>query len=190
MPIDDQILLWYLSAEAGIRLWNGPLPKWVGNHRGHQKKPRLCACTIREAEWPSERQSPTAPNRPALFNSHIPKACNILRQKPLKRKGKTTLSFLAAYAAVLWASPPEDHGVLVTPFHLLLGNVPLSTLLNIHSPISSTQHKSAPLAPHPTAPMAPGPPVPSKWQHHFPSWTVSHFKWKPPQEWPLRSHPA
>ena len=27
---------------------------------------------------------------------------------------------------------PKDCGVLVTPFHVLLGNAPLSTLLNIH----------------------------------------------------------
>ena len=46
-------------------------------------------------------------------------------------EGKDCLSFFATCGAALWASPPKDHGVLMTPFHLLLGNVPLSTLLNI-----------------------------------------------------------
>ena len=67
-------------------------------------------------------------------------------------EGKDHLSFLAACGAALWASHPKDCGVLVNPFHLLLGNMPLSTLLNICPLVSSAWHKSAPPVPHPTTP--------------------------------------
>ena len=50
----------------------------------------------------------------------------------IKKEGKYCLSFLTACGADLWASSLKDHRVLVTPFHLLLGNAPLSTLLIIH----------------------------------------------------------
>ena len=114
------------------------------------------------AQWPSGRQSPVVPNRPTLFNSHMPKACNVLRWKPLKRKGKTA-SPSSLPVVQPYGPAPQRPWVLVTPLHLLLGNVPLSTLLNIHPPVPAAQHQSAPLAPHPTAPMAPGPSAPSKW---------------------------
>ena len=57
-----------------------------------------------------------------------------LEMEAIGEEGKDCLSFLTACEAALWASPPKAHGVLVTPFHLLLGNTPLSTLLYMCSP--------------------------------------------------------
>ena len=84
---------------------------------------------------------------------------------------KDCLSFLAAYGAALLASCPKDCRVLVTPFHLLLWNMPLSTLLNIPP---SIYHSTwiFPTGSSFSAPIAPGPSAPSKWQHPSPIQTV------------------
>ena len=43
--------------------------------------------------------------------------------------GKTASPPSLPVEQALQASPPEAHGVLMTPFHLFSGNVPLATLL-------------------------------------------------------------
>ena len=69
---------------------------------------------------------------------------------------------------------PKDHGVLVTPFHLLLGNMPLSPLLNIPPSIfclTQTCPTSSSYCPHGTWAL-----IPIQMVTLLPSWTVS-----PPQ---------
>ena len=129
------------------------------------------------------------PNRPTPFNSHMPRACNILRSGSHRRGGERLPLLPHCLQGSPSGQPPQRLWGFGDPLHLLLGNVPLSTLLNI-PPVSSTQHESAPQTPHPTAPMAPGPSAPSKQQHPSPARLYPHLNWKPPQEWPLRSHPT
>ena len=54
-----------------------------------------------------------------------------LEIEAIEEDGKDCLSFLIACGTALLTSPPEAHGVLMTPFHLLMGNVPLANLLNV-----------------------------------------------------------
>ena len=49
----------------------------------------------------------------------------------MEEEGRACLSFLAACGMALQACPMEAHGVLMGPLHLLMGNMPLATLLNI-----------------------------------------------------------
>ena len=94
----------------------------------------------------------------------------------------------------LWGSPmgqpPQSPWVLVTPFHLLLGNAPLSTLLNI-PPQYLPLDRNLPywflillplwhlgLQPYPNG------------NTHPPAGMYPHPNWKPPQEWALRNHPT
>ena len=83
-----------------------------------------CSMAIRKVESHSAKQAHS------IQQSHA-KGMQHLEMEAIGEEGKDHLSFLTACGAALWASHPKDHGVLVTPFHLLLGNVPLSTLLNI-----------------------------------------------------------
>ena len=83
------------------------------------------------------------------------------------------LAFLTACSAALRAGPPKGHGIMVTPYHLLLGNAPMSTLLNIPPGVSPPEWESAPQTPPSTAPAATGPSSQSKWWHHLPDWVGS-----------------
>ena len=86
--------------------------------------------------------------------------------------------------------PPKAHWVLMTPFHLLMGNVALPTLLNVppgHPPPdmnlpyqSLTLLPTWHLGPHPD-PNDSTPPT---------AMLYPHLDQKPPPEWPLRSHPT
>ena len=101
----------------------------------------------------SGRQSPMVPNRPTPSNYCM----QHLEMEAIEEEGKDCLSFLIACGTALQASPPGAHGVLMTPFHLLMGNAPLATLLNISPWVFSTPHESTLLVPHSTTPVAPGP---------------------------------
>ena len=57
---------------------------------------------------------------------------------------------------------------MVSPFHLLLGNAPTSTLLSIPLGVSPPEKEPAPQTPPFTAPAATGPSPQSKWQHNLP----------------------
>ena len=83
-----------------------------------------CSTAIRKAESHGAKQAWS------IKQSHA-KGMQCLEMESIGEEGKDHLSFLTACGAALWASHPKDCGVLVTPFHLLLGNTPLSTLLNI-----------------------------------------------------------
>ena len=59
---------------------------------------------------------------------------------------------------------------MVTPYHLLLGNAPTSTLLSIPPGVSPPEWESASWNPPFTAPAATGPSLWSKQQYHSPDW--------------------
>ena len=54
-----------------------------------------------------------------------------LEAEAIEEEKRDWLTFLTTCSTALMASPPEAHGIRVTPFHLLLGNAPTSTLLSI-----------------------------------------------------------
>ena len=53
------------------------------------------------------------------------------------------LAFLATCGTTITASPPEAHGIMVTPFHLLLGNALMSALLSIPPGVFPLQQEPA-----------------------------------------------
>ena len=59
---------------------------------------------------------------------------------------------------------------MVTPFHLLLGNAPVPTLLSIPPGVSPLQQEPAPQTPPSSAPIAPGPSPQSKQWYKSPNW--------------------
>ena len=67
---------------------------------------------------------------PSIQQSHA-EGMQHLEAEAIKKEGKDHLSFLATCGAAIWVSPQRPWG-FGDPFHLLLGNVPLYTLLNIH----------------------------------------------------------
>ena len=78
------------------------------------------------------------------------------------------LAFLDACSSALEASSPEAHGILVTPFHLLLGNAPTSALLSIPPGVHPLQLEATPQTPPVSTTRIPEPSPQSKWQHHLP----------------------
>ena len=61
----------------------------------------------------------------------------------------------------------------MAPLHLLMENMPLATLLNIPSQVSSTREEPTLVASHATTPAAPGPSLGTKQCHHLPDQVVS-----------------
>ena len=83
-----------------------------------------CSTAIREAEsWGTSQAH-------SIQQSHA-KDIQCLEAEAIEEEKRDCLSFLAACGTALRASPPEAHGIMVTPFHLLLGNAPMSVLLSI-----------------------------------------------------------
>ena len=78
-------------------------------------------------------------------------------------------AFLAACGSALRASPPKAHGTLVTPFHLLLGNAPMSALLSIPPGVSPFQLEPTMWTPPASATKAPEPLPWPKRQHNSPN---------------------
>ena len=122
-----------------------------------------CSTTIREAE------SNGASRTHWTQQSHT-KDIQCLEAEAIKEERKDCLAFLTAWGAALRASPPKGHGIMVTPYHLLLGNAPMSNLLSIPLGVSPPEWEFAPWTPLSTAPAATGPLPWCKWQHHSPDW--------------------
>ena len=74
-----------------------------------------CSVAIRKAESCGAKQAHS------IQQSHA-EGMQCLETEAIGEEGKDHLSFLATCRAALWASHPKDCGVLVTHFHLLLGN--------------------------------------------------------------------
>ena len=125
-----------------------------------------CSKTIREAE--SNGTSRTHSTQ----QSHT-KDIQCLEEEAVEKEGKDHLNFLTTCGAALRTSPPKGHGIMVTPYLILLGNAPMSTLLSIPLGVSPPELKSAPWTPPSTAPAATGPSPWSKPWHHLPDWSGS-----------------
>ena len=76
-----------------------------------------CSMAIRKVESHSAKQACFIQQSHAEGMQH-------LEMEAIGEEGKDCLSFLTACGAAIWASHPKGHGVLVTPFHLLLANAP------------------------------------------------------------------
>ena len=110
-----------------------------------------CACTVAEAENHCstairEAESQGASQACSIQQLHF-KDIQHLEAEAIEEERRDCLAFLNACSTALSTSPPEAHGVMVTPFHLLLGNAPMSTLLSIPPGVSSLQLESAPYTP-------------------------------------------
>ena len=88
-----------------------------------------CSTAIREVESWGALQAHS------IQQSHA-KDIQHLEAEAIEEEERECLTFLAACSTALRVSPSEVHGVMVTPFHLLLGNATVSTLLSIPPGVS------------------------------------------------------
>ena len=105
-----------------------------------------CACTLAKAEnycstAIREAESGCTSKAHLIQQSHT-KDIQHLEAEAIEEEGRNHLTFLASCGTALRASPPKAHGIMVTPFHLLLGNAPMSTLLSIPLGISPPEDSS------------------------------------------------
>ena len=91
-----------------------------------------CSTAIREAESWGASQA-------CLIQESHTKDIQHLEAEAIDEERMECLTFLAACGSALRARPPEACGILVTPFHLLLGNAPMSALLSIPPGVSFFQ---------------------------------------------------
>ena len=150
-----------LISKANV--WHGTCIKEIEDDcaRSLAEAKNCCSTAIREAE------SSGTSKACSIQQSHA-KDIQHLEVEAIEEEGKDSLAFLATCSTTLWASPPKANGIIVTPFHLLLGNAPMSTLLSIPLGVSPPEQEPAPQTPPFSAPAATGPSPQSKWQHHLP----------------------
>ena len=104
--------------------------------------------------------------------------------------GKGLLAFLAPCSTALRISFPEAHGIMVTPFHQLLGNASTSTLLSIPPGISPPEQEPALGTPPFTASAVTGPLPQSMQQHNSPDWPEPPSPSEATSKVTPRSHPV
>ena len=121
-----------------------------------QEAKTCCSTAIREAEASGASQAGS------LKQSHA-KTIQHLEEEAIKEGSKGQLNFLSACQAVLWASPPEFHGVLAASYHILLGHALMFHPFSISQGASPSQQGSAPGALSPPVPEHP--PRPKQWHH-------------------------
>ena len=141
-----------------------------------------CCTTIKEAESNGTSRAHSSQQ------SHT-KDIQCLEAEAIEEEGKDHLTFLTPCGAALRASPPKSHGIMVTPYHLLLGNAPMSTLLSIPQgyPLLNGNLPYGLLLPLPQQPLDPCP-GPNGSITHLTRWVpLPHLRLLPKQ--PLRSHP-
>ena len=122
-----------------------------------------CSTAIREAE------SSSASKACSIQQSHA-KDIQHLEAEAIEEEGKDHLAFLTTCSTALKASPPKAQGIMVTPFHLLLGNAPTSTQLSIPLGVSLPRQEPAKQTPPFSAPAATGSSPQSKQWHNSPDW--------------------
>ena len=83
-----------------------------------------CSTAIREAESKGTSQAHSIQQSHAKDMQH-------LEAEAIEEERRDHLAFLATCSTAFRTSPPKAHGIMVTPFHLLLENAPMSTLLSI-----------------------------------------------------------
>ena len=120
-----------------------------------------CAAVIREVE------ATCAECMCTIWQSHGESMQDIDREA-IAEEGRDCQSFLIACGAVLWACPPEAHGILMYPLQLLTGNMSLAILLAIFPQPSTTMGESNPATPHPAVSVEPMPTLETKQQCYSP----------------------
>ena len=99
-----------------------------------------CACTLTKAENHCSTVIREAESRGAsqacLIQQLHAKDIQHLETEVIEEERRNCLAFLATCSTALRPSPPKACGIMVTPFHLLLGNAPMSTLLSIPPGVS------------------------------------------------------
>ena len=131
-----------------------------------------CAHTSAEAEnccSPAiqDAESQGTSNAHSIQQSHA-KDIQCLEAETIEEEGRDCLTFLTACSAALRANPSKAHGRMVTPYHLLRRNAPMSALLSIPPGVSPPKQEPALQTPPSSAPAATGPSLWSKWQHNLP----------------------
>ena len=114
-----------------------------------------CSTAIREAESSSTSKAYS------IQQSHA-KDIQCLEVEAIEEEGKDYLIFLAACSTALRPSSPKACGIMVIPFHLLLENAPMSTLLSIPPGVLPPECKPALQTSPFSAPTATGPSPQSK----------------------------
>ena len=109
----------------------------------HKEAKTLCSMAIRDGEtWGASQAS-------SLQKSYT-KSILHLEEQAIKEENRSQLNFLSACQTTLQASPAELHSVLVASYQVLMGQLPMSLLLN-----PSQVAYSSGLAPTPAAPSLP-----------------------------------
>ena len=81
-------------------------------------------------------------NAHSIQQSHT-KDIQHLEAEAIEKEERDCLAFLTTCSAALRANPPETHGIMVTPYLLLLGNAPTSALLSIPPGVSPPEQEPA-----------------------------------------------
>ena len=118
-----------------------------------------CACTLAKTEnccskAIREAESQGASQAHLIQQSHA-KGIQHLEAEDTEEERRECLAFLSTCGTTLRSSLPEAHEIMVTPFHLLLGNAPMSTLLHIPPEVFLLQQEPAPQTPPASATIAP-----------------------------------
>ena len=121
----------------------------------------------------------------SIQQSHA-KDIQCLEEETLEEERRGQLNFLSACQAAFDASPPESHGMLIDPYHLLLVHAPISNLFTIPPGASPPQQGSIPGVPSPSDPTAPGPLPRPKQQYHSPDPVGPLPSTRPHPRWLLR----
>ena len=102
-----------LISEA--KVWHASCIKEIEDDCTHisAEAENCCSSAIHDAE------SQGASNAHSIQQSHT-KDIQHLEVEAIEKEGRDCLAFLTACGTTLRANPPEAHGIMVTPYHLLL----------------------------------------------------------------------
>ena len=104
-----------------------------------------CLTAIKEAE------SRGTSKAHSIQQSHA-KDIQCLEAEAIEEEGRNHLTSLITCGTALRASPLKACGIIVTPFHLLLGNAPTFALLSISLGVSPPEQEPIPQSPPSSAP--------------------------------------
>ena len=147
------------------KVWHATCIKEIEDNCAHAlaEAGNCCLTAIREAESQDTSKACSIQQSHAKYIQH-------LEVEAIEEEGRDHLAFLTTCGIALRASPPKAYGIMVTPFHLLLGNAPTSTLLNIPAGVSSPEQEPALQTPPSSAPAVTGPSPRSKWWQNSSDW--------------------
>ena len=119
------------------------------------------------AIWDTESQG--ASNAHSIQQSHT-KGIQHLEVEAIEEEVRDCLTFHTTWSAALRANPPEALDIMVTPYHLLLGNAPTSALLSISPGVSPSEQEPALQLPPSSVPAVTRPSPQFKQGHNLPGW--------------------